>query len=414
MYQRVGSVAYKKDLSNIISLCIALDNPQNKFKTIHIAGTNGKGSVSHMLASVFQQAGYKTGLYTSPHLKDFRERIKIDGNMISKYRVTSFINKHKNLLQKIKPSFFEMTVAMAFEHFANNNVDIAIIETGLGGRLDSTNIIQPELSIITNISFDHANMLGNSIQKIAKEKAGIIKKGIPVVLGEYNKEYFSVFKNASNKKRAILYLASKLFTVNGSKPSKNGTEQLIQITNNNTKNKFSVNLDLHGEYQKQNICTSLQALEILKQEFNLKDKHILTGLKNTSKNTGLLGRWQIVNKNPLIIIDAGHNADAINKIIHQIKNTKHNKLHFVFGVVKDKDLDHILELLPKKATYYFCKANIERGLDANMLMQEALNYQLHGKSFPSVKKARNAALKNAKKSDLIFIGGSAFVCAEIL
>ena len=414
MYQRVGSKAFKKDLGNIIALCNALENPQNKFKTIHIAGTNGKGSVAHMLASVFQQAGFKTGLYTSPHLKDFRERIKINGNRISKYRVTTFINNHKNIFQRVKPSFFEMTVAMAFDHFALNKVDIAIIETGLGGRLDSTNIIQPEISIITNVSIDHASMLGNTVKKIAKEKAGIIKENVPVVLGEYNKENFSIIQNASKKNNADLYLAAKTFTINNSEPNKNGSVQLIQIYNKKLKKKFNINLDLLGKYQALNVCTVMQALEVLKLKFKLNDKHILTGLRNTSKNTGLLGRWQILNRKPLIILDAGHNEDAINKIMLQIKNTKYDKLHIVFGMVNDKLIDNILKLLPTTAIYYFCKANIERGLNADLLMKKAMKYQLEGNSYQSVKKALKAAKSNANNADLIFIGGSTFVCAEIL
>ncbi|MBT8195275.1 MAG: bifunctional folylpolyglutamate synthase/dihydrofolate synthase [Bacteroidia bacterium] len=414
MYQRVGSTAFKKNLDNVIALCDALDNPEKKFKSIHIAGTNGKGSVSHMLTSVFQSAGYKTGLYTSPHLKDFRERIKIDGRMISKHRVTSFYHRYEKLFKKIKPSFFEMTVAMAFDYFAKKKVDIAIIETGLGGRLDSTNIINPELSIITNISKDHTQMLGNTLKQIAKEKAGIIKKNTPVVLGAYNTEYYSVIANKCKHQKAPLHVAPKKFKFIDSKIQKNGQHQLVSFNKTNKSKPIKVELDLIGSYQQENVRTVLQVIEVLKADYSLNDKNVLTGLKNTIKNTGLLARWQIINNKPITIIDTGHNEAAIKTITNQLKQMSFKKLHIVFGVVDDKKLNGILSLLPKSAQYYFCKANVPRGLDAELLKTKAKKFQLSGNVYSSVKKAANAALKEANAKDLIFIGGSAFVCAEII
>ena len=413
MYQRIGSAAYKKTLDNITLLCDALDNPHLKFKNIHVAGTNGKGSVSHMLASIFHEAGYSTGLYTSPHLKDFRERIKINGEKISRFRVSSFVTSNKNLFKKIKPSFFEMTVAMAFDYFAKKKVDIAIIETGLGGRLDSTNIIKPELSIITNVSKDHTTLLGNSIKNIAEEKAGIIKVNTPLVLGDYSKEYYPLIKDKCKKLNAPLFIASKKY-LSKKLPSKNKALQKIKIKNRITKKSNIISTDLLGDYQMQNICTVLKSTEILKKKFEISDKNIISGLMHVIKNTGLQGRWQILNKKPLCICDTGHNADAINKIVQQINTIPYKNLHFVFGVVKDKTLTDILKYLPKSAIYYFCKANVPRGLDEKLLKKIASGFKLKGESYSSVDKAFHAAKKYANKQDLIFIGGSAFVCSEII
>ena len=385
MYQRTGSAAYKKDIGNIIKACKILDNPHNKFKSIHIAGTNGKGSTAHMLASIFQEAGYKTGLYTSPHLKDFRERIKIDGQLISEKDTLDFILKNKNQYEKIEMSFFEYTVAMAFDYFANENVDIAIIETGLGGRLDSTNIISPEISIITNIGYDHTNLLGNSLEEIAKEKAGIIKKNTPVIIGRKQEETEHIFKSEAKEKNSSIHFCRK---------------------------NFNYSTDLKGEYQKENLNTALQAMKIL--NLNIDDGIISKGLNNVVKNTGLNGRWQTIAKKPLTICDTGHNEDGIKNNIKQLKKLKFNKLHFVFGTVNDKDLRKILRLLPVNAQYYFCSANIERSLNSEKLLEESKNFKLLGERYESVIEAYHSAQSNAKMDDLIFIGGSTFIVAEVL
>jgi len=387
-YQRDGKAAYKADIGNIIAACKHLKDPHKKFKSIHIAGTNGKGSTAHMLSSVLQESGYKAGLYTSPHLKDFRERIKINGEMISQKYVINFVKENKEIFEELEMSFFEMTVAIAFNYFANKKVDIAIIECGLGGRLDSTNIINPELSIITNIGFDHTNLLGNTIEKIAFEKAGIIKNNTPIIIGRKQKETKQIFQKTAADKNTKLYFAeeTKTFTT-----------------------------DLKGNYQKENITTAVSTiLELQKMGWEISENNLQKGLKNVVKNTNLLGRWQVLNKQPFTICDTGHNEDGIKEIVKQIKETTHNNLHFVFGTVNDKEIDKILSLLPKKATYYFCKANIPRGMDADLLKKKAGKFQLFGNSFSSVKGALNTAKLNTKENDLIFIGGSTFVVAEVL
>ena len=386
MYQRSGAAAYKEDIGNIIKACDILKDPHKKFKSIHIAGTNGKGSTAHMLASILQEAGLKTGLYTSPHLKDFRERIKINGKMISQNQVIEFVKKNKTEFEKINMSFFEYTVAMAFDYFAESQVDIAIIETGLGGRLDSTNIISPELSVITNIGYDHTNLLGSKLEQIAKEKAGIIKKNTPVVIGRKQEKIINdIFKiTAYNKKSKIFF---------------------SEINNN-------ISCDLNGEYQNENINTTIKAIEVL--NWNIDNKNIYKGLKNVVKNTGLNGRWQIISKNPHIICDTGHNQDGIKNITKQLKKINFNKLHFIFGTVKDKNIIEIIKLLPKEATYYFCAANIDRAFNASKLQEISLELNLQGNAYNSVKDAYNNAISNYKKDDLIFIGGSTFVVAEIL
>ena len=386
MYQRSGAAAYKEDIGNIIKACDILKDPHKKFKSIHIAGTNGKGSTAHMLASILQEAGLKTGLYTSPHLKDFRERIKINGKMISQNQVIEFVKKNKTEFEKINMSFFEYTVAMAFDYFAESQVDIAIIETGLGGRLDSTNIISPELSVITNIGYDHTNLLGSKLEQIAKEKAGIIKKNTPVVIGRKQEKIINdIFKiTAYNKKSKIFF---------------------SEINNN-------ISCDLKGEYQNENINTTIKAIEVL--NWNIDNKNIYKGLKNVVKNTGLNGRWQIISKNPHIICDTGHNQDGIKNITKQLKKINFNKLHFIFGTVKDKNIIEIIKLLPKEAMYYFCAANIDRAFNASKLQEISLELNLQGNAYNSVKDAYNNAISNYKKGDLIFIGGSTFVVAEIL
>ncbi len=388
IYQRIGRVAYKKDIGNIISACKKLKNPQNKFKSIHIAGTNGKGSVAHILASILQESGYNTGLYTSPHLKDFRERIKINGNIISKKKVNDFVSINKDTFLKLEMSFFEMTVALAFNHFANEKVDIAIIETGLGGRLDSTNIINPIISIITNIGLDHTKLLGDSIEEIAKEKAGIIKDNTPIIIGSRQKKVEYIFREVSESKNAEIYFSDI-------------------ISNYRT--------DLKGNYQKRNISTALKSIEILRKlNWTISENNINDGLMNVVKNTGLYGRWQIISKKPLTICDTAHNIDGIKHIMQELKNTPHNNLHFVFGTVNDKETDLILSLLPKNALYYLCKANIERAMDTNTLYKKAKNLNLNCIPFASVKEALAAAKKAAKNKDLILISGSTFVVAEAL
>ena len=388
IYQRIGKAAYKKDIGNIISACKKLKNPQNKFKSIHIAGTNGKGSVAHILASILQESGYNTGLYTSPHLKDFRERIKINGNIISKKKVNDFVSINKDTFLKLEMSFFEMTVALAFNHFANEKVDIAIIETGLGGRLDSTNIINPIISIITNIGLDHTKLLGDSIEEIAKEKAGIIKDNTPIIIGSRQKKVEYIFREVSESKNAEIYFSDI-------------------ISNYRT--------DLKGNYQKRNISTALKSIEILRKlNWTISENNINDGLMNVVKNTGLYGRWQIISKKPLTICDTAHNIDGIKHIMQELKNTPHNNLHFVFGTVNDKETDLILSLLPKNALYYLCKANIERAMDTNTLYKKAKNLNLNCIPFASVKEALAAAKKAAKNKDLILISGSTFVVAEAL
>ena len=387
IYQREGKSAYKTNLDNIIAATEHLEKPQTKFNSIHVAGTNGKGSTSHMLASIFQEAKYKVGLYTSPHLKDFRERIKINGEMIPEAEVVQFVKKNKINFEKINLSFFEFTVALAFNYFAYKQVDIAIIETGLGGRLDSTNIIKPELSIITNISLDHTNLLGSNIKKIAEEKGGIIKQETPVIIGRYQDEIKQIFQNIANKKNSLIQYAKK----------------------------HNFKSDLKGMFQKENINTVVSSIiELQKRQWKINNTHIKTGLLNTIKNTKLLGRWQTLGRNPLIICDTGHNEEAIRLIFNEIEKTKHKNLHVVFGVVNDKNLDAILNILPKNAKYYFCKPNIARGLDENTLKDLAHKKEIYGRSYTNVKTALIEAKKQAINNDLIFIGGSTFIVAEVL
>jgi len=386
MYQRKGITAYKTDLNNIIVASKKLGNPHEKFKSVHIAGTNGKGSTAHILSSILQESGYKIGLYTSPHLKDFRERIKINGKIITKKEVVNFVKKHKNTFEKVSLSFFEFTVALSFNFFAKEKVDIAIIETGLGGRLDSTNIILPELSIITNIGIDHTKILGNTIEKIAKEKAGIIKYNTPIIIGRNQKKTEKVLKEIANKKNTVLTYALS----------------------------YNYDSDLSGNYQKENINTAVSGiLELKNQGWKITNKNIKEGLLNTRKNTGILGRWQKLSENPKIICDIAHNEDGLKEIIKQLQATSYKRLHVVFGTVNDKDLN-ILSLLPKDAKYYFCKANIPRGLNEKSLKKIANKKGLNGESYSSVKKALEKAKKSANKEDLIFIGGSTFIVAEIL
>lgn len=390
MYQRQGAAAYKTDLSNTLLLVDRLKNPQNNFKSIHVAGTNGKGSSSHMLASVLQEAGYKVGLYTSPHLKDFRERIKINGKEISEQAVIDFVAENKVFFETNFLSFFEMTVGLAFQYFSDAQVDFAVIEVGLGGRLDSTNVITPEVSLITNIGLDHTQFLGDTLEKVAFEKGGIIKENSPVVIGEYQKETQPVFEKLASQKNAVLYEASKLVS-----------------------EKFES--DLKGSYQKHNIKSVVQVLEVLSAKgVAISKKHIQKGLLQVVKNTGLLGRWQVLSTTPKIICDTAHNKEGLYHTMDQLKKETYSNLHIVLGMVNDKDLAAVLPLFPREAQYYFCKPNLGRGLDALVLQATALEYKLVGASFDTVNQAYKAAQKNAKSGDCIYIGGSTFVVAEIL
>lgn len=390
MYQHVGKAAYKIDLSNTFLLAVYLGNPQHEFKSIHVAGTNGKGSTSHMMASVLQEAGYKVGLYTSPHLKDFRERIKINGMMIPKMNVSSFVSKHKDFFKNNKLSFFEMTVGLAFYYFAESQVDIAIIEVGLGGRLDSTNIISPELSVITNIGLDHTQFLGTTLEAIAKEKAGIIKSKIPVVIGELHPDTKKVFQQVALENNApIIY----------------SEEENVSL----------FDCDLKGNYQKTNQRTALVALKILASKgFSISKTDLEKGCNTVVANTGLLGRWQILQQSPTVICDTAHNKEGLMLTMQQLKQTPYRKLHIVFGVVGDKDLEVILPLLPNSASYYFCAPNIPRALHVAILKQKATDFNLIGASYASVRSAFTAALKMAHTDDLVYIGGSTFVVAEVV
>ncbi len=390
MYQNQGKSAYKKDLSNTLKLADQLNNPHLKFKSIHVAGTNGKGSTCHMIASVLQEAGYKVGLYTSPHLKDFRERIKINGEEITKQFVIGFIKRNKVFFESNSLSFFEMTVGMAFDYFAKKNMDIAVIEVGLGGRLDSTNIITPEVSVITNIGMDHTEFLGNTLELIANEKAGIIKPKIPVIIGETQRETESIFKSIAKQNDAEISFADK----ESNKPYKS---------------------DLKGSYQYKNISSSVSTIKtLIEKGYKISSSDIKKGLLNVVKNTGLLGRWQTLQDKPKVICDSAHNKEGLALVMDQIKKETYNKLHIVVGFVKEKNLDNIIELFPESAEYYFCKPDIARGLDVNLLKNEFASKNYFGKSFNSVKSALESALKKADPDDLIYVGGSTFVVAEIL
>lgn len=391
MYQRQGKTAFKKDLTNILALSKHLDFPEKKFKSVHVGGTNGKGSTSHMLASILQEAGYKVGLYTSPHLKDFRERIKVNSKCIRKNCVINFVKRNQSFLEKQGLSFFEMTVGMAFEHFAKQKVDVAIIEVGLGGRLDSTNIITPEVSVITNIGLDHTQFLGTTLAEIAFEKAGIMKPNIPVVIGETHPETVTVFNKIATAQNSKTYFAE------------------------NFKVPSSYSSDLKGSYQVHNIKTSLQTITILQEkEFSITTKHLKKGLQNVVKNTGLQGRWQILSDNPKIILDTAHNKEGLSYTLKQLQDEKFETLHIVLGVVDDKNLDSILPLFPTNASYYFCQANVPRALDKRILSQKASQYNLLGNTYSSVQVALENAIHNAHKTDVIYVGGSTFVVAEVV
>jgi dihydrofolate synthase/folylpolyglutamate synthase len=412
MFHRLGKKAYKADLHNTLALCKHLQNPQNHFKSIHIAGTNGKGSTSHMLAAILQSAGYKTGLYTSPHLKSFTERIRINGQEISQEAVVRFVEKHKEFIEQLQPSFFEMTVGMAFDEFASQQVDIAVVEVGLGGRLDSTNIITPQVSVITNISWDHQDILGNTLPQIASEKAGIIKPSIPVVVSEYQPEVADVFKEKAFLQQAPLYFASEAFTVELKEYMPEGI--MVDIWKDKSLYLSHLLCQLGGEYQLKNLAGVLQTVELLKAEgYVLTEQHIRKGIGQVSTLTGLKGRWQILGHHPVIICDTGHNKAGIQQVMNHISKLSYNQLHIVLGVVNDKDLSHVLPLLPKNAHYYFCQAQIPRALPATALQAQAVDFGLQGVIIPSVAEAVKRARSQASPDDLLFIGGSTFVVAEI-
>ena len=413
MYQRIGKAAYKADLNVTIELLNILDNPQNKFKSIHIAGTNGKGSVAHLIASVLQSAGLKTGLYTSPHLRDFRERIKINGKMIEEDYVIDFVEENKLNFEKIQPSFFEMTVGMAFQYFTDEKIDIAVVEVGMGGRLDSTNVLKPELSVITNIGLDHTQFLGNSIENIAKEKAEIIKPKTSVVIGETQPQIKNIFTEKAKEKNCRIYFADEHFKLKKVQ-TPNSDFNVFDAWKDNEIFIESLKIPLLGEYQTKNLTTCLQALDILKNKFDLDNNIIRSGIEDVISNTGIIGRWQKLNNNPLTICDTGHNIDGIKSIVSQISNLSFNKLHFVLGVVNDKNIDSILQILPQNAIYYFCKADIPRGLNQDELKNKAFKSGLNGKSYNSVRKAYESASNNAGFNDLVFVGGSTFVVAEVV
>ena len=389
MFQMQGASAYKKDLTNTLLLVEHLQHPETKFKSIHVAGTNGKGSTSSMLASILQEVGYKVGLYTSPHLKDFRERIRINSEMISEDFVVDFVAQNKSFFEANQLSFFEMTVGLAFDYFAKEQVDIAVVEVGMGGRLDSTNVITPLVSVITNIGFDHTQFLGDTLPKIANEKAGIIKSNVPVVIGEYSEETKPVFIDKAKLENTPIYFAQ------------DNPEVTYEYA-------------LLGDYQMHNKKTVLQTIELLQSQFNIEEKHIKLGLKNVIQNAGLLGRWQILKQKPFTVCDTAHNSHGLKIVLNQIQKHQFETLHVVLGVVNDKDLDSILPLFPKNANYYFCKPNVPRGLEPQILQKKAAEYGLYGEVFNSVSEAYDEAINSAKDSDFIYVGGSTFVVAEIV
>ncbi len=420
MFSRIGAAAIKNNLDNTIAICDFLDNPQNKFKTIHVAGTNGKGSTSHMLASIFQEAGYTTGLYTSPHLYDFRERIKVNGVMCSKEFVTSFTNKVKGLIDQIEPSFFEITVGMAFEYFAEQKCDIAIIETGLGGRLDSTNVIHPELSIITNIGWDHMALLGNTLPQIANEKAGIIKKETPLVISELISETKIVFEEKASHLDAPIYYAEDFIHFNNFQNNWDSslfefTQPLIHLLDAPLFQKtFTVQCDLPGKYQSKNLKGVLTAVQLLaNMGWNLKASKVIKALSQVKKNTGLMGRWECIQHSPKMILDVAHNEPGIIVLLEHLQSIHFNKLHIVTGMVKDKDIDAVLNLLPINAQYYYTQSHIPRAMPAKELKEKGNTLNRKGECFDNVNLAIAAANKNANHNDLILVIGSVFLVAEV-
>jgi dihydrofolate synthase/folylpolyglutamate synthase len=416
MFHRIGAAAYKNNLDGTIALSKLCGKPELKFPSIHIAGTNGKGSVANMLASILQEAGYKTGLFTSPHLKDFRERLRVNGEMIPKQRVVAFIAKHQTNFETLQPSFFELSFAMAMQYFADQKVDIAVVETGMGGRLDSTNIVRPILSIITNISYDHMQFLGNTLQKIAVEKSGIIKPNVDVLIGKSQVETQEIFINTAKNLKSQIKFADKVYkTANFNFSHIKPYGSVFTMLKNGAPLHKDCYSPLSGYYQKENLQTIFAAVDILrKQDYNINDFALFDGIGNVTRNTGLKGRWQVLHRNPLTICDTAHNEAGIASALAQIATLNFKKLHFVIGMVEDKDIKKILSFLPKNAVYYFCKPNIPRGLNQNTLAKRASGFDLQGKSYETVKEAYRAASAAANFDDLVFVGGSTFVVAEVV
>jgi len=412
MFSRIGAAAFKKDLTNTLEICEVLDNPQKKFKSIHVAGTNGKGSVSHMLAAVLQTANYKTGLYTSPHLKDFRERIKVNGEMCDEDFIVTFVEKVKPLIEKIQPSFFEITVAMAFSYFAEQNVDVAVVEVGLGGRLDSTNIITPELCVITNIGFDHMNMLGDTLEKIAYEKAGIIKGNIPVIIGETFPETKPVFEKVAKEKNApLIFAGNNRYAADW---NHNHNQLNVTVVEKEKDEHITYRLDLPGIYQRKNLVTVLETIKCLqKKGWKIEDEQIHKGLSQAKKITGLHGRWEVIHQKPTVVLDVAHNVDGIKQLVEQIELSTYNDLHIIIGMVKDKEIEKILEQLPKFAKYYFTKAQIPRALPTTELALKAARLELKGNIYNDVNTALKEALQHANEEDLIIVCGSVFLVGEL-
>jgi dihydrofolate synthase / folylpolyglutamate synthase len=413
-YHRIGKAAYKNSLDNSLKLDAHFGHPHRNFKSVHVAGTNGKGSVSHMLASVLQEAGYRTGLYTSPHLKDFRERIRVDGRMIPENEVIAFTAKNSEVIKFLKPSFFEISVAMAFDYFARSNVDIAVIEVGLGGRLDSTNIINPLISVITNIGFDHTDLLGDTLGKIAAEKAGIIKPNVPVVISETQEEIQKLFISAANEMGSEISFADQNFICNMEEdPGMTGKRRYI-IKDVIEDVSYEGATSLGGDYQCKNLMAVYQVYKKLKKIMPVSEEAVTEGISKVSVNTGLSGRWQILGQNPLTICDTGHNKEGLEYVLNQVKRIPKTGLHIIIGFVNDKDLSIILPLFPEDAVYYFTKASVPRALEEHILLKQADAFRLKGKAYPDVKSALNSALKNAADTDMIFIGGSTFIVADAL
>lgn len=421
-FQRIGKAAYKADLERTLAIDTYFEHPHKKFNSIHIAGTNGKGSVSHIIASVLQEAGFKTGLYTSPHISDFRERIKINGIEISEQEVIDFVVNHKKIIEDLKPSFFEMTVAMCFDYFARKKVDIAVVETGLGGRLDSTNILQPLISVITNVSLEHTEFLGDTLKKIAKEKAGIIKKNTQFIVGEMQTDVYDVFANKAKEMNAPLHLADADYNYEYSTLSFDALRQKYFRSfcyQTNKGKSYCITSDLTGNYQRKNLITAKKTIETVKQFFDkeITEKNLVDGAKQVYKNTGLKGRWQTLSYNPLIVADTAHNAAGISEVINQINQMPFKKLHIVFGVVKEKNLTNIFELMPKSSEniiYYFTKSSVERSMPVNDLVVEAHKHNIYGSSYANSLEAFKAARQKAETNDMVFVGGSTFVVADVL
>jgi len=413
-YHRIGKAAYKDDLRNTIALDDYLGKPHLSYLTIHVAGTNGKGSLSHMIASVLMEAGCKTGLYTSPHLKDFRERIRVDGRMILKSAVTGFIRKHSAFLSALRPSFFEMTVGLAFDYFARSEVDIAVIETGLGGRLDSTNIISPVLSVITNIGHDHFDLLGNTLEKVAWEKAGIIKHGVPVVISETQEETRNVFLEKAGQTRSKIYFADRNYSCKLDEINYRTGKREFSVADKISGKTYRGETNLGGDYQSRNIQALFQVFSVINAMLSVEDNNIMDGIRRVKANTRLMGRWHIIGRRPLVICDTGHNKEGLEFVMGQIERIGKKKLHIVLGFVNDKDRDEVLPLFPISADYYFTRASVPRALDEKVLMADAARWNLKGTSYPDVKSALGSAMSRASDDDLIFIGGSTFIVADAL